>query len=351
MSKNPTDNSAPDAASAALPAQPPASAVRSDRLADPALARELRQALATALLPLARGDSPLLRPPPQLGWQAGAQGHYHSAPELFLQLSGWTQFTFPQGGCRLQAGQALLLPPHLQHAETVGSDPGNPGNPGGVGGVGGEFRNLLVYAEGQALSVHLANEVQPGQPGILHLEVRQLPVVAQMAQQLLAASQRQGQGCSPGQGASEGALDDWRARGLVVATLAQALQLLEQPPSEQQDEPPAVARTRLLVKNQLGDPELSVRGLALHAACSADYLSHLFHRHSGETLVGYITRLRMERALQLLASSRMAIKEVAWACGYNSPGYFIQTFRRLQGQTPSAWRQGAAGRLKPAAPD
>ena len=96
---------------------------------------------------------------------------------------------------------------------------------------------------------------------------------------------------------------------------------------------------------------LSVRGLALHAACSADYLSHLFHRHSGETLVGYITRLRMERALQLLASSRMAIKEVAWACGYNSPGYFIQTFRRLQGQTPSAWRQGAAGRLKPAAPD
>lgn len=323
MSKNPTEN-----------------------LTDPALARELRQALSAALLPLARGDSALLRPPTQVGWQAGAQGHYHSAPELFLQLSGWTQFTFPQGGCRLQAGQALLLPPQLQHAETVGAD---------APGAGGEFRNLLVYAEGTALSVHLANEVQPGQPGILHLEVRQLPVVAQMAQQLLAASQRQGEGrsagCSEGHGESDGALDDWRARGLVSATLAQALQLLEQPPSEQQDEPPAVARTRLLVKNQLGDPELSVRGLAQQAACSADYLSHLFHRHSGETLVGYITRLRMERALQLLASSRMAIKEVAWACGYNRPGYFIQTFRRLQGQTPSAWRQSAAGRLSPAGTD
>ena len=329
MSKNPTEN-----------------------LTDPALARELRQALSAALLPLARGDSALLRPPTQVGWQAGAQGHYHSAPELFLQLSGWTQFTFPQGGCRLQAGQALLLPPHLQHAETVGSDA--PGA-GGAGGAGDEFRNLLVYAEGTALSVHLANEVQPGQPGILHLEVRQLPVVAQMAQQLLAASQRQGEGgsagCSTGHGESDGTLDDWRARGLVSATLAQALQLLEQPPSEQQDEPAAVARTRLLVKNQLGDPELSVRGLALQAACSADYLSHLFHRHSGETLVGYITRLRMERALQLLASSRMAVKEVAWACGYNSPGYFIQTFRRLQGLTPSAWRQSAAGRLGATGPD
>lgn len=333
---------------AAPPAQPPASTARSDRLADPALARELRQALSAALLPLARGDSALLRPPTQVGWQAGAQGHYHSAPELFLQLSGWTQFTFPQGGCRLQAGQALLLPPQLQHAETVGPDAQGTGV---TGVTDGGFRNLLVYAEGTALSVHLANEVQPGQPGILHLEVRQLPVVAQMAQQLLAASQRQGEGASAGHGGSDGALDDWRARGLVSATLAQALQLLEQPPSEQHDEPPAVARTRLLVKNQLGDPELSVRGLALHAACSADYLSHLFHRHSGETLVGYITRLRMERALQLLASSRMAIKEVAWACGYNRPGYFIQTFRRLQGLTPSAWRLSAASRLNPPGPD
>ena len=303
---------------------------------DMPLARELRQALADTLPALARGDSALLRPPTQVGWQAGAQGHYHSAPELFLQLSGWTQFTFPQGGCRLQAGQALLLPPHLQHAETVGAD------------ASGPFRNLLVYAEGQALSVHLANEAQPGLPGILHLEVRRLPWVVQLAQQLLAASQHAGAAADAGHAGCR--LDDWRARGLVSASLAQVLQLLEQPPGEQQDEPPAVARTRLLVKNQLGDPGLGVRGLALHAGCSADYLSHLFHRHSGETLVGYITRLRMERALQLLASSRMAIKEVAWACGYNRPGYFIQTFRRLQGLTPGAWRQDAAGGPDPAGP-
>lgn len=344
MSRNPTGNppaNAAPTAPTALPArldQPPSPAIRADRLADPALARELRQALSAALGLLARGEQSLLRPPTQVGWQAGAQGHYHSAPELFLQLSGWTQFTFPQGGCRLLAGQALLLPPHLQHAEAVGSD------------AGGAFRNLLVYAEGTDLSVHLADEARPGQPGILHLEVRQLPLVAQMAQQLLAASQRQSDGRSAGFSELDGTLDDWRARSLVAATLAQALQLLEHGTSEPHDEPAAVARTRLLVKNQLGDPELSVRGLAAHAACSADYLSHLFHRHSGETLVGYITRLRMERAVQLLGSSRMAIKEVAWACGYNSPGYFIQTFRRLQGLTPSAWRQRAAGKLRATGP-
>jgi AraC-like DNA-binding protein len=347
MSKNPTDHP-PTAAAlpgapvspawAALADQPAQASARGDRLADPALARELRQALSAALGPLARGERPLLRPPTQIGWQAGAQ-------ELFLQLSGWTQFTFPQGGCHLRAGQALLLPPHLQHAETVGADAH------GADGAGGGFRNLLVYAEGTALSVHLADEAQPGQPGILHLEVRQLPRVAQMAQQLLAASQRHDEDRQAGDDVDGGTLDDWRARALVSATLAQALQLLEQPASEHRDEPAAVARTRLLVKNQLGDAELSVRGLALHAACSADYLSHLFHRHGGETLIGYITRLRMERALQLLGSSRMAVKEVAWACGYNSPGYFIQTFRRLQGLTPGAWRQSAAGRLDTMGPN
>lgn len=310
MSKNQTDNHRPDC-------PPPGS--RNDRLGDPMLSQDLRRALRAALPQLARGDSVLHRPPPQVGWQPGAHGHYHSAPELFLQISGWTHFTFPQGTCRLLAGQALLLPPHLQHAETVGSD------------ASGPFSNLVFYAEGPAFSAHLADAQQPGLPEILHLEARTTPLASNMAQWLLAASQP-----TPD---VDAAIDDWRARGLVGATLAQALLLLEQAATEQRDEPPLVARVRLLVKNQLGDPGLSVRGLASQGGCTADYLSHLFHRHAGEHLVAYITRLRMERAVQLLDSSGMAVKEVAWACGYSGPGYFIQAFRRHHGVTPSAWRQ------------
>lgn len=103
---------------------------------DPDLAHVMRHALQLALQRLLAGQLPLACPSAQGGLVSHAAGHFHLAPELFVQLSGWTEFSFPQGWLRLNAGEALLLPPQLQHAESVGD------------GVDGVFRNLVLYAEG-----------------------------------------------------------------------------------------------------------------------------------------------------------------------------------------------------------
>ena len=88
-----------------------------------------------------------------------------------------------------------------------------------------------------------------------------------------------------------------------------------------------------------------MRDLAAHCGCSADYLSHLFHRHAGETLAAHIVRLRLDRAERLLADeAALAVKEVAWACGFASSGYFIRTFRARHGLTPAVWRQARPSR-------
>jgi AraC-like DNA-binding protein len=42
----------------------------------------------------------------------------------------------------------------------------------------------------------------------------------------------------------------------------------------------------------------------------------------------------------------MAIKAVAWACGYSSASYFIRNFRQRYGTTPLAWREQAASNAK-----
>ena len=53
---------------------------------------------------------------------------------------------------------------------------------------------------------------------------------------------------------------------------------------------------------------------------------------------GRCFEMRLERAAHLLRDSTLAGKEIAWACGFSSPSYFIRAFRAHYGQTPKSWR-------------
>ena len=253
------------------------------------------------------------------------EGHFHLAPELFLQLSGWTDFRFPQGHCRVTPGQALLVPPQLRHDERVG-----------VGAAGEPFCNLVLYAEAPTLTCHLAHERSSGRPGIRHLETCEHAQVGRLHDWLFDASRSPETPADP----AAPAWGDVQARALVAATLAGVLHLLQDQGGQPGREPTLIARLRVLIQNQLGDHTLSVRRLAEQSGCTADYLSHLFREVSGETLIGCINRLRMERAARLLRETTLSGKEVAWACGFAAPSYFIRTFRSHHGVTPKAWREG-----------
>ena len=245
-------------------------------------------------------------------------GHFHLVPELFLQTGGSTHFTLPHGALELHAGEALLMPPRMLHAEsTVATE-----------GVG--FSNLVVYADGTALTCHLATETSPGRPGIDHLESRQHPHAARIHDWLADAS------------ALGSEVDDANAqlqvRALLASACAGVLRVLDDAAPRTQPEPPLVARVRMWVNNQLGDHALNVTALAAQAGCTPEYLSHVFSQTTGGHLIAHINRQRMDRAAHLLAETDLAGKEVAWACGFTTPSYFIQTFRQQFGATPQQWR-------------
>ena len=250
------------------------------------------------------------------------EGHFHVGPELFLQTSGWTDFRFPHGTQTLGPGEALLMPPQLLHSERVGA------------AAGQDFANLVVYAEAHALTCHLAYEIRAGQPGIRHLEMRQHPQ-ARRIHDWLADAAELGQSVQPAWAATQ-------VHALVAAAIAGVLRALADADPQAPPESIWVTRVRVLVQNQLGEADLSVRGLAQQCGCTADYLSHLFRQQTQEALVAYINRMRMARAARLLTESGLAIKEVAWACGFANPSYFIQTFRSHHGQTPKGYRQNRA---------
>jgi two-component system response regulator YesN len=81
------------------------------------------------------------------------------------------------------------------------------------------------------------------------------------------------------------------------------------------------------------------------AACAAQvspaYLSRLFSEHCKTSFIDYVTELRIENAERLLRESKMNVKEVAFAAGYQDPNYFSKIFRKLTGLSPTAYAADA----------
>lgn len=300
-----------------------------DSLPAEELARSMRELLSDFLRRLEAGEWPVLPLSAPNAWVAQGAGHFHLAAELFIQLAGWTHFDFPHTSLRVNAGEAILLPPRLLHEERIG--PSETGEP---------FSNMVLYAEGGGLRCHLACETEPGVPGMAHLELQYHPKAQRIHDWLIDASQLNG----GSGGESSPAMESRQARGLLAAAIAGVLETLDAaaPDSRATVEPPLVSRVRVFVQNQLGDHQLSVRRLAEQARCTPDYLSNVFSVATGEHLTAFINRQRIERAARLLRECTLTSKEIAWACGFATQTYFIRTFRARMGVTPKTWKAGNA---------
>jgi AraC family transcriptional regulator len=68
------------------------------------------------------------------------------------------------------------------------------------------------------------------------------------------------------------------------------------------------------------------------------HLAREFRRCFGTSVVGYLRRLRIERAAQMLADDEPEISAIAFDCGFSSHSHLSREFRLFYGTTPSAWR-------------
>lgn len=71
--------------------------------------------------------------------------------------------------------------------------------------------------------------------------------------------------------------------------------------------------------------------------CSS-YLSRLFKKQTGENFTQYITRMKIEKAIELLKDPQYKTYQVSEALGYKTPRYFSRLFRLQTGMNPSEYR-------------
>jgi AraC-like DNA-binding protein len=86
------------------------------------------------------------------------------------------------------------------------------------------------------------------------------------------------------------------------------------------------------------DRPVTIAEVAREACLSPFHFHRLFTAFHGTTPHRYLTRLRLERARTLLASSERPVAEIALACGFESASSFTTLFTRSFGEPPKKAR-------------
>lgn len=84
--------------------------------------------------------------------------------------------------------------------------------------------------------------------------------------------------------------------------------------------------------------ELSLEEVAEQVHLNPHYFSKVFKQQTGETFIDYITRLRIDKAKELILDLQLSLKEICYMVGYKDPNYFSRVFKKVTGVTPSEYR-------------
>ena len=95
--------------------------------------------------------------------------------------------------------------------------------------------------------------------------------------------------------------------------------------------------------------DLSLDDIARRVASSRRQLQRAYAEIGDTTFRDHLTRVRMQKAAEMLSTRALTVREVAHRVGYRQPAQFAKAFRRYQGVAPSDFRSGGRPEL-PAAP-
>lgn len=144
-------------------------------------------------------------------------------------------------------------------------------------------------------------------------------------------------------GLLEGDLESGRRRsGRMLGRLITVLGILaDGGPEAGEPEPavhPAVAATIARLEGAPAEP-WRLDDLARAVSLDPAYLGRLFGKCTGTTPLGFLARVRAERAAVLLAQSDLPAARVGAAVGWADPTYFARRFKNLIGLTPTEYRR------------
>ena len=109
-------------------------------------------------------------------------------------------------------------------------------------------------------------------------------------------------------------------------------------------EPPMITKAKQFIReHQIED--ISLKDVAKAVNTSTFYFCKMFKKATGLNFTDYLSRVRVEKAKNLLLNPNLRVSEIAYEVGFQSLTHFNRVFKRIAGHSPSAYRT----RLMPAA--
>jgi AraC-like DNA-binding protein len=106
---------------------------------------------------------------------------------------------------------------------------------------------------------------------------------------------------------------------------------------------PSIEKARALINARHAD-QLSLGEVAQAVNMSAFYFCKSFKKVTGLTFTSYLARVRIEKVKNLLLDPNRRVSEAAYEAGFQSLSQFNRVFRRIAGESPSAYRERLHGR-------
>lgn len=86
------------------------------------------------------------------------------------------------------------------------------------------------------------------------------------------------------------------------------------------------------------EQKISLSDISAEVHYSERYINQRFQKAVGTTVIEYLNRYRLQKALQLLKESSLPIAEIGVLCGVGDYKYFNYAFKKYVGCTPKEYR-------------
>ena len=87
------------------------------------------------------------------------------------------------------------------------------------------------------------------------------------------------------------------------------------------------------------DKELMIADISAKININPSYLETLFKKQTGLTIVEYINKQRVLKALTYLNSTDQSITDIGYLIGYNNRQHFTRVFKKIMGVSPGQYRK------------
>ncbi len=99
-------------------------------------------------------------------------------------------------------------------------------------------------------------------------------------------------------------------------------------------------KLQVYINENYKNKDLCLNSIAREFDLAPAYISHFFKEQTGENLIDYLNKIRLEKAVVLLeGKDELLISKVADEVGYSNTSTMIRTFKKYKGITPTQYKE------------